>query len=80
MVAALEGQSRLIEMGATLSEAASTRYDPAAASNSVATAPYVASQGSAIGRRGRVHIDADEDGAVWVSGATNTRITGALDL
>ena len=45
-----------------------------------ATAPYVASQGSAIGRRGRVHIDADEDGAVWVSGATSTRITGALDL
>jgi len=45
-----------------------------------ATAPYVASQGSAIGRRGRVHIDADEDGGVWVSGATSTRITGALDL
>src|SRR5262249_2414179 len=45
-----------------------------------ATAPYVASQGSAIGRRGRVHIDADEDGGGWVSGATSTRITGALDL
>ena len=45
-----------------------------------ATAPYVASQGTAIGRRGRVRIDADEDGTVWVSGATSTRITGAVDL
>jgi PhzF family phenazine biosynthesis protein len=45
-----------------------------------ATAPYVASQGTAIGRRGRVRIDADEDGTVWVSGATSTRITGAVDV
>jgi len=44
------------------------------------SAPYVASQGAAIGRRGRVRIDADEDGTVWVSGATSTRITGAVDL
>lgn len=45
-----------------------------------ATASYVASQGTAIGRRGRVRIDADEDGTVWVSGATSTRITGSVDL
>jgi len=45
-----------------------------------ATAPYVASQGTAIGRRGRVRIDAGEDGTIWVSGATRTRITGAVDV
>src|SRR5262249_33001297 len=45
-----------------------------------ASAPYLVSQGAAIGRRGRVRIDADEDGAVWVSGATATRITGEVDL
>jgi PhzF family phenazine biosynthesis protein len=45
-----------------------------------ATAPYVASQGTAIGRRGRVRIDAGEDGTVWVSGATSTRITGTVDV
>jgi PhzF family phenazine biosynthesis protein len=45
-----------------------------------ATAPYVVSQGTAIGRRGRVRIDTDEDGTVWVFGATSTRITGAVDL
>jgi PhzF family phenazine biosynthesis protein len=45
-----------------------------------ASAPYVASQGTAIGRRGRIRIDAEADGTVWVSGATSTRITGAVDL
>src|SRR5262249_54281382 len=45
-----------------------------------ASAPYLVSQGAAIGRRGRVRIDADEDGTVWVSGATATRITGEVDL
>jgi PhzF family phenazine biosynthesis protein len=43
-------------------------------------APYLVSQGTAIGRRGRVRIDADEDGTVWISGATATRITGEVDL
>ena len=45
-----------------------------------ATAPYVVSQGTALGRRGRVHIDTDGDGAVWVSGATTTTITGTVEL
>ena len=45
-----------------------------------ATAPYVASQGTVIGRRGRAHISVDEDGAVWVSGATVTRISGQAEL
>lgn len=45
-----------------------------------ATAPYVVRQGTAIGRRGRVRIDRDEDGVIWVSGATTTRIAGEVDL
>ena len=45
-----------------------------------ASAPYLVSQGAAIGRRGRVRIDADEDGTVWVSGATATRVSGEVDL
>jgi PhzF family phenazine biosynthesis protein len=44
-----------------------------------ATAPYVASQGTAIGRSGRVHISAD-DGEIWVAGATATRVSGSADL
>ncbi|HMD94489.1 MAG TPA: PhzF family phenazine biosynthesis protein, partial [Trebonia sp.] len=33
-----------------------------------ATLPYVASQGTALGRRGRVHVTGDDDGAIWGGG------------
>jgi PhzF family phenazine biosynthesis protein len=42
-----------------------------------ATAPYVASQGTAIGRRGRVHVSAEGE-SIWVAGATTTRVRGSL--
>lgn len=45
-----------------------------------ATAPYVASQGTSLGRRGRVHVDQDDDGTVWVGGGTVTCITGDVEL
>jgi PhzF family phenazine biosynthesis protein len=43
-------------------------------------APYVASQGTALGRRGRVHISRDDDGQVWVGGGTITCISGTVEL
>ncbi len=43
------------------------------------TAPYVARQGTVLGRSGRVHVSTDEDGAVWVGGGTLTCIEGTLD-
>ncbi|HEY6294539.1 MAG TPA: phenazine biosynthesis protein PhzF, partial [Streptosporangiaceae bacterium] len=45
-----------------------------------ATAPYVASQGTALGRSGRVHISQDTDGAIWVAGGTVTCVTGQVEL
>ena len=36
---------------------------------------YVASQGTALGRRGRVHVDV-VDGEVWVGGTTSTVLSG----
>jgi len=45
-----------------------------------ATAPYVVSQGTALGRAGRVHISRDADGTIWVAGGTLTCITGRADL
>lgn len=45
-----------------------------------ATAPYVASQGTRLGRTGRVHIDRDADGTVWIAGATVTCITGQIEV
>ncbi len=46
----------------------------------LATAPYVASQGTRLGRLGRVHISRDADGTVWVAGGTITCVTGQIDL
>jgi PhzF family phenazine biosynthesis protein len=39
-------------------------------------APYVAAQGTRLGRRGRVHITADPTGAVWVGGDCQTLFFG----
>jgi PhzF family phenazine biosynthesis protein len=43
-------------------------------------APYVACQGTALGRRGRVTITQDTDGQIWVGGGTVTCITGTVEL
>ena len=40
---------------------------------------YVASQGTLLGRTGRVHVERDGD-TVWVGGATRTTIVGEVDL
>jgi len=45
-----------------------------------ATAPYLASQGTALGRAGRVHISADPSGQVWVGGAARTCVSGHAEL
>jgi predicted PhzF superfamily epimerase YddE/YHI9 len=45
-----------------------------------AAAPYVASQGTALGRRGRAHVCRDGDGQVWVGGGTVTCVSGAVEL
>jgi PhzF family phenazine biosynthesis protein len=42
------------------------------------TAPYLAHQGTAIDRAGRIHISQDPDGAIWIGGATETVIAGEL--
>jgi PhzF family phenazine biosynthesis protein len=44
------------------------------------SAPYVASQGTAIGRRGRVHVSQDANGQVWVGGGTITCVSGTVAL
>ena len=45
-----------------------------------ATAPYVASQGTALGRAGRAHVSRDEHGTIWVGGGTVTCIDGQVEL
>jgi PhzF family phenazine biosynthesis protein len=45
-----------------------------------ATAPYTASQGTALGRAGRVHITRDDTGTVWTGGGTVSCVVGHVDL
>jgi PhzF family phenazine biosynthesis protein len=39
---------------------------------------YVAAQGTALGRAGRVHVQRADDGTVWVGGGTVTCVTGDI--
>lgn len=41
---------------------------------------YVAAQGTALAREGRVHIQRDADGTVWVGGASVTCVEGRVRL
>jgi predicted PhzF superfamily epimerase YddE/YHI9 len=45
-----------------------------------ATAPYTASQGTALGRSGRVHITRDPAGTIWTGGGTVSCVVGHVDL
>jgi PhzF family phenazine biosynthesis protein len=48
-------------------------------SGQVATS-YVASQGTVLGRNGRIHVSQDGDGAIWIAGNTVTCIAGTVGL
>ena len=41
---------------------------------------YVARQGTALGRSGRVHIDRADDGTIWVGGEVATSVAGSVEL
>ncbi len=41
--------------------------------------PYVAAQGQAVGRRGRIHVDA-ADGELWIGGRSTVVVTGTVTV
>lgn len=45
-----------------------------------ADAPYLASQGTVLGRHGQVRITQDGDGQVWVGGGVVTCVSGTVEL
>jgi len=47
-------------------------------SSGARTAGYVAAQGTRLGRAGRVYIDRDASGQVWVGGASRSLFSGVL--
>ena len=85
------GSPESIEVRAFFSAGAGTIEDPVTGSLNASlaqwligsgkvAAPYTASQGTVLGRRGRVHVTADADGAVWIGGGTHTLISGSVLL
>lgn len=46
----------------------------------LAPARYIASQGTALGRAGRVHVERDAAGDTWIGGASVTCIGGTVEL
>jgi PhzF family phenazine biosynthesis protein len=45
-----------------------------------ATVPYTASQGTALGRAGRISVSTDDAGTLWIGGGTVTLISGKVTL
>ena len=85
------GSPQAIEVRAFFPKDGTTTEDPVTGSLNAAlapwllgtgraTAPYVVSQGTALGRAGRVHISQDADGTIWVAGGTVTCIRGQAEL
>jgi PhzF family phenazine biosynthesis protein len=79
------------EVRAFFPHAGSTAEDPVTGSLNASLAgwlirtgraapPYVARQGTALGRSGRVHITQDGHGTIWVGGGTITCIRGDVEL
>jgi PhzF family phenazine biosynthesis protein len=44
------------------------------------TAPYIASQGTRLGRRGRIRVDRDAEDQVWIGGNTVTLFSGVAKI
>jgi PhzF family phenazine biosynthesis protein len=86
-----EGSPAAFELRAFMPKNGATDEDPVTGSLNAsvagwllgtgrATAPYVARQGTALGRAGRIHVSVDAEGAIWVAGGTVTCVEGAVEL
>ena len=86
-----QGSPEAFEVRAFFPKGSSTVEDPVTGSLNAslaqwllrtgrASAPYVASQGTALGRSGRVHVARDPDGTIWVGGGTVTCVSGQVEL
>jgi PhzF family phenazine biosynthesis protein len=86
-----EGAPEAIEVRAFVPAGSSTVEDPVTGSLNAGLAlwllrtgrleaPYVASQGTALGREGRVYVDQDGAGTVWVGGHAVTCVRGEVEI
>lgn len=84
------GHEAAIEVRAFFPVGGETREDPVTGSLNASVAqwllgsgrlraPYVATQGTAVGRAGRVFVSQDADGGVWVGGDVTVCIRGTIE-
>ncbi len=84
-----EGSECAVEVRALCRPALGLSEDPVTGSLNAALAQwltrdgtlppsYVASQGTVVQRSGRVHIETDEAGVIWVGGDTRTTVLGTV--
>ena len=85
------GSHAAIELRAFFSVDGVTREDPVTGSLNASVAqwmlesgqlhaPYVASQGAALGRAGEVFVSQGDDGTVWIGGASTSLVKGTVEL
>jgi PhzF family phenazine biosynthesis protein len=85
------GSAHAIEVRAFFPKDGATVEDPVTGSLNASLAqwllgsdrlssPYVAAQGTALGRAGRVHVSRDDDGTIWIGGGTITCVAGDVEL
>jgi predicted PhzF superfamily epimerase YddE/YHI9 len=86
-----EGGPAAIELRAFFSIDGVTREDPVTGSLNASLAqwllgsgrlraPYVASQGTALGRAGEIFVTTDDDSTIWIGGATDSIVNGTVEL
>lgn len=82
--AAFEVRAFFPRQGATVEDPVTGSLNAALAqwllSTARATTPYTASQGTAVGRAGRINISQDGEGTIWVGGGTVTCLRGEAVL
>ena len=81
---ALEVRALYPQQGFTVEDPVTGSLNASAAQWLIATGrlvpPYVATQGAAIGRAGRITVSRDSDGTILVGGRTVTVVRGTVDL
>jgi PhzF family phenazine biosynthesis protein len=86
-----EGAPEAVEVRAFFPKNGSTVEDPVTGSLNASladwllrtdrlTAPYVARQGTALGRAGRVYVSRDPAGTIWVGGGVATCVVGEVEV
>ena len=82
--AAFEVRAFFPKDGATIEDPVTGSFNASLAQWLLATgraeAPYLAQQGTTLGRRGQVYVSSDDDGTVWVGGGVVTCVSGTVGL